>query len=471
MTELKKLISITACIIVSLNLSAQDTEPSPWSRFGMGLPTHIISTPQLLMGGVSSPIVDGFTINPYQPAAAAGCLNTTFQTSLQSSVTKMQEGDSTATVNNGTPGAISVVVKRLGGKYALSFGMLPNTGMGYNVGRTYEDSLVGTTREQYDGSGGTAKSYLGLARGFKGKKWISAGASDSVLVTSHTLFLGAQVDYLFGEVIQTGRLDIFDVTFFDNRTRTSMRHRSLGALFGIQASQLLWAKYDADKNFEGAATLYFGATYSPSSILYTDYEKAVETVQLLSNVETVIDTAFYSSFEGEGVMPSRWSAGGSIVFDSKSGRKLLLAGDYMQEDWTEFEGDSQIDFLGSKATWAKSTRTSIGLTLSPKTIGNTSSFLTRSTYRAGFALDAYPIEYDGVQLSGWRASAGLSIPLEGSRSSSMVHFGLSAGKRGAGLDNGTVLVNTLEETTLNIQIGVTLTPFFKNLWLTPRLYD
>ena len=456
---------------MSLHLSAQDTEPSPWSRFAMGLPTHIISTPQLLMGGVSSPIVDGFTINPYQPASAAGCLNTTFQTSLQSTLTKMEEGDSTATVNSGTPGAISVVVKRVGGKYAVSFGMLPNTGMGYNVSRTYEDAIVGTTREQYDGSGGTAKSYLGLARGFKGKKWVSAGDSDSVLVTNHTLFLGAQIDYLFGEVIQTGRLDIFDSTPLDNRTRASMRHRSLGALFGIQASQILWAKYDADKNFDGSTTLYFGATYSPTSRIYTDYKKIVETVQFLSSVETVIDTTFYNDFEGEGVLPSRWTAGGSIVFDSKSGRKLLIAADYMSEDWTAFEGDEQIDFLGSKANWAKSTRTSVGLTLSPKNSGNNSSALTRSTYRAGLALDAYPIEYEGIQLSGWRASAGLSIPLEGSRSTSVVHFGLSAGKRGAMLDNGTVLVNTLEETTFNIQIGVSLTPFFKNLWLTPRLYD
>jgi len=31
--------------------------------------------------------------------------------------------------------------------------------------------------------------------------------------------------------------------------------------------------------------------------------------------------------------------------------------------------------------------------------------------------------------------------------------------------------NTHEETTLRLQVGVTLTPYVKNLWLTPRLYD
>ena len=36
--------------------------------------------------------------------------------------------------------------------------------------------------------------------------------------------------------------------------------------------------------------------------------------------------------------------------------------------------------------------------------------------------------------------------------------------------DGTFLDNTLEENILNIQIGVTLSPFFKNLWLTPSNY-
>jgi hypothetical protein len=45
------------------------------------------------------------------------------------------------------------------------------------------------------------------------------------------------------------------------------------------------------------------------------------------------------------------------------------------------------------------------------------------------------------------------------------------GQRGLESDNGTVLEGTLEESLLKIQIGVTLAPFFKNLWLTPKLYD
>ena len=94
-----------------------------------------------------------------------------------------------------------------------------------------------------------------------------------------------------------------------------------------------------------------------------------------------------------------------------------------------------------------------------------------ASYKAGFALDAYPVAYNGSQLSAWRASAGMTIPLEGSRSTSRLHFGVEMGHRGLDSENGTVLEGTLEESLLKIQVGVTLAPFFKNLWLTPKLYD
>ena len=71
---------------------------------------------------------------------------------------------------------------------------------------------------------------MGLAHAFRSKKWIDAGDADSVLVLKNSVYLGAQVNYLFGELIQQSRLDIEDITFLDNRTSTSMRHRSLGGV-------------------------------------------------------------------------------------------------------------------------------------------------------------------------------------------------------------------------------------------------
>ena len=469
------ILILILCSSTSNRILGQETEPSPWSRFGMGLTIPTLSSPQLLMGGVSSPILDGYVINPDQPASAAGCVTTLFQSSIHGTNANMVEGDSTASVNSGSPGAISLVVKKPGGKTAFMMGMMPYSAKGYNVSRSFNDSLnndLGNIHETYSGSGGTAKTYLGLAHAFRGKKWVSAGNTDSVLVSNRSLFIGAQVSFLFGEVISTGRFDIEDVTYLDNRTSTSMRHRSLGGLLGIQAYHLLWTKYDEKRNFQGSATIYGGATYSPKSMLYTDYEKIVETVQLLSSVETTIDTASYiNKLDSEGRIPSKFSAGGALVFEDANGRRLLISADYMEEDWGGISNSFEIDLLEGDATWAKASRTSFGISLKPKSNGTSNNILFRSSYKAGFAIDAYPISYKGSQLSGWRASAGITIPLEGSRSTSRFHFGVEMGHRGLDSDNGTVFEGTLEESLLKVQFGVTLAPFFKNLWLTPKLYD
>ena len=470
-----KVIRIKFFLILMLILSTststrilgQETETSPWSRFGMGLAIPTLSAPQLMMGGVSAPILDGYVINPDQPASAAGSVTTMLQASLHGTNTDMTEGDSTATVNSGSLGSISLVIKKPGGKTAYMMGITPYSAKGYSVSRSFNDSLnntIGNIVETYSGAGGTAKSYLGISHVFKGKKWIPAGNLDSVHVANRALFLGAQVSMLFGEVTSTGRLDFEDVTSLDTRTRTSMRHRSLGGLFGAQAYQLLWAKYDQKRNFKGSATLYVGATYSPESLLYTDYEKSVETVQLLSSIETVIDTASYiNKLDAEGRIPAKFSAGGALVYEHANGSRFLISGEYMQEDWASISDSFEEDILDGDVAWAKASRTSLGITVVPGSGG--------ASYKAGFALDAYPITYNGSQLSGWRASAGMTIPLEGSRSTSRLHLGLEMGHRGLESDNGTVLEGTLEESLLKIQIGVTLAPFFKNLWLTPKLYD
>jgi hypothetical protein len=92
-------------------------------------------------------------------------------------------------------------------------------------------------------------------------------------------------------------------------------------------------------------------------------------------------------------------------------------------------------------------------------------------WRAGFTSATLPVTLDldndgtGVPLQEWRGSLGMTLPLQGSRSASQIHLGMDFGQRFAEDPN------THEETTLRLQVGVTLTPYVKNLWLTPRLYD
>ena len=54
---------------------------------------------------------------------------------------------------------------------------------------------------------------------------------------------------------------------------------------------------------------------APEASLFTDHEKTIETVQFFNNVETVIDTASYTSLlDAKGRMPSKYSIGGADSF-------------------------------------------------------------------------------------------------------------------------------------------------------------
>ncbi len=471
-SELRVLIAGIICIL-SIDISfAQGSDPSPWTRFGLGISLPSNTLPQQIMGEISSPLMDKNVINPNQPASAAGCNTTLFQSSIYSSRNAMTEGDSSTTAVSGNLGGLNMIVKRPKGKSAFMFGVIPNTTKGYNLIRTTEYDVVGEVIERYQGSGGTSRGYFGLARGFKGKKWKKAGDKDSVLINNINVQIGGQVNYIFGETNQQERLDIQDITYLDNRTSTSMRHRAFGGLFGLQYQQLLGAKYDGQKNFIYSTSLYLGGTYATASKLNTDYEKIIETIVLMSSVETNVDTAFYTSQVHEGTTPSRFTGGAAISFDAGSGRRIVLAADFMKEDWTKYSEANEY-LLDGNATWAAASRNSFGLSYKPGNKGSDKSVLSRTTYKAGVVHERHPLIYnfDDVnfsQLKSWRASAGFSMPLEGSRSNSSVQFGVSYGKRSL---DGTVLDNSLQESIFNIQLGVTLAPFFKNLWLTPKLYD
>lgn len=468
-------IYVVVFCMLSINFSfAQDSDPSPWSRFGLGISLPSSTLPQQLMGGVSSPLMDKNVINPFQPASAAGCNTTLFQSSINSSRNAMTEGDSSTTALTGNIGAINLIVKKPTGKTAYMLGIIPNTARGYNLVSHKTDSITGDYVERYQGTGGTARSYLGAARSFKAKKWVDAGEEDSIWINNIDLQIGCQANYLFGEVVQQERLDIENITYLDARNSTTMRHRALGGLFGLQIHKVLGAKYDEQKNFIRSTSLYLGGTFATSSTLNTDYEKLVESVVLMSGVETLVDTSFYTSSIEIGQTPSRWTAGAAFSFDSGSGRRLVFAADYMSEDWTSISDGANEYLLDGKAVWAEASRLSTGVSLKPGLKGSGRSVFARTTYKAGFSLENYPISYELQegefnQLTGWNATAGFTMPLEGSRSNSSIHFGLCYGKRSL---DGTVLDNSLlEESILNVQIGVSLAPFYKNLWLTPKLYD
>ena len=140
--------------------------------------------------------------------------------------------------------------------------------------------------------------------------------------------------------------------------------------------------------------------------------------------------------------------------------------DHKQQAWGEANEDLS-HLMDGSARWGDAVSTSVGVLWTPS---RKPGKLNRSTFRAGYMQAVLPVVLDADDmtlhpLEEWRASFGVNAPLKGSRSSSQIHLGMDFGRR------STELPDTHQETNLRFHVGVTLTPFAKNLWLTPRLYD
>ncbi|MDA0902960.1 MAG: hypothetical protein O3B70_01375 [Bacteroidetes bacterium] len=465
---LGRLVMVAAMLMaLTLESKGQETDFSPYARFGLGTDQGILNPALAGMAGITTVTGNSSAINADQPASAAGLTHPTFQASIHSETIGLIEGDQKARAFTGGPGQLGLVVKQPRSRSALSFGMTPLSSKAFSIQRIVEDSLLGSIAETYSGSGGMARGYLGLATGWRGKGWVDAGSADSVLVSMRGLDAGFQVDHWFGDAIQTSRLDIADLSFRDVQSVTSMRNRATGFVLGVEAFQVLKAKYSSSQEFEGSWVLRGGATWSPERTLQTDWKRLVESTLILNGVATSLDTSSYSELTIEGVVPMAWSAGGSLQWDGPQGERLALFFDHHAQAWSS-ANSSLPHLMSGSGLWGDARRSALGLTWQR---GRSANRTIQPLWRSGFSWGHLPVVLDmdgddeGDPLQEWRASLGLTMPMQGSRSASQFHIGMDFGRR------HTINPELHTESTLRFQIGVSLTPFVKNLWLTPRLYD
>ena len=454
--------------LVAANLGwSQETDFSPFARFGLGTSQGNLTPNLASMGGITSISANNLVVNADQPAAAAGMTNPTFQGSIHVQGMRLSEGDATSTALTGGPGNFGLVIKQPRSRSALQLGMTPLTSKAFAVTRATTDTTLGDIVESYDGTGGLARAYLGFAHGWRGRHWVQAGVADSVLISSNGLDLGAQVDHWFGDAVQTATLDIADLSFRDVRTTISSRHRATGAVLGAEAFQVLKANYNEFKQFQGSWVLRAGGTWSPARALNTDYSRLVESTLIVNNVVAGVDTSAFDEEGLSGTVPSKWTAGAGLQWDGPTGNRIGLFVDHHRQAWSE-AATTLPHLMDGSGSWGDASTTAVGLVWTP---GRKPGKIVRPTYRAGYSQSNLPVVLNGADgedaypLQERRVSLGLNTPLKGSRSASQLHLGMDVGQR------YTEHESIHRETNLRLHIGVAVTPYVKNLWLTPRLYD
>ena len=458
------LVALGVAMLFSIPGTAQQSELSPYSRYGFGLIGQLQPPAYAGLGGMETTLLNGYQFQPNNPASATYLNQTTFQASGIGNQMQLKQGDATASAAFGSPGPFGIVVKRNNGKNALILNLSPYSNSGYAISRSDTYDGIGLANERYEGDGGLSALNIGWARVFKGSKFVQAG-SESIRIQSNALHLGIQTHYLFGQISRTSTLDIIDPTFLDHRNRFTAQHRSVTANAGMVYDQLLHVQYSDRGDFEQSISLRMGGVFTPSTNLHSSLVSIDETTQTLGGIPVPLDTAFYSErLDYRARMPRSLSFGSSLHFDRGDGMRIAAGVEYKTTGWDQVAPDFAPEMQSDGVEWMASESMHLGLQLNPGNPEQRHPTWGKATYRFGLNRQLQPYAVDGHQVQTQAITGGFTLPLVGSRSLSRLHFGTELGER-------STQAGALEETFIRFHFGVSLMPFFKNNWLIPRLYD
>jgi hypothetical protein len=145
-----------------------------------------------------------------------------------------------------------------------------------------------------------------------------------------------------------------------------------------------------------------------------------------------------------------------------NGRVISFNGEYRQQDWS---GNSYLLGSDGSSNLKKYQNIAFGFEYTPHSVDKAKSLLGRSTFRMGVRNTESYLSLSEQNISQNAVSAGISIPILASKSTSKVNFGIEYGTGGS-LDN-----NLLQEEFVRVQFGFSLTPYFLNPWFVVRKYD
>jgi hypothetical protein len=465
-TFFKGLIAFGWVLMLQTSATAQQSEFSPYSRFGFGLINQVNTPVATGLAGMETGLANSYQFSPSNPASATFLTQTTLQGSgMVSNLTMRQLDGDEAGATYGTAGPIGIVVKQKNGKNALILGVSSYSNSGYAITRSNDIEGIGVVEERYFGEGGLSNANIGWARVFRSTSFVPAGNADSIRVSNRSLHLGVQTQYLFGQVSRSSTLDITDPTFLDHRARVTAQHRSISMDIGAILDQLLFVNYNANREFQNSMALRIGGVFTPESALSSDISSLDETTQTLGGIPVNLDTSSFSSLlDFQGRMPHSLNGALSLHYDRSDGMRWAAALEYSSTAWGDVDGEMAPELLSDGVRWVDAKTLRFGFQFNLGNSEQRNPTWGKAIYRLGLATGNQPFEIDGTPISHQLASAGATIPLVGSRSLSRIHFGMEFGTRSAASDG-------IDERIYRINLGVSLMPFFKNNWLVPRLYD
>lgn len=425
-----KKVNYIAGVLVLLfgtSVKAQVTTQSPYSRYGVGN-IKSLALPQFkAMGGISTAVYSptGYSnINMMNPASFAGINLTTVDIGATATFNNLKRDGASETSFNSTLSHIALAFP-VTPHSALSFGLLPYSELGYQFVNHATLTNPGSTASQdvnyiYAGEGGLNKAYFGYGYQF-GKH----------------LRLGGNVEYIFGNLLQTRSTELVDQTnAINSRLETKNSVGGVGFSYGAQYNIPLDSKTSVTLGYSGSSSSSINST---KSFVVTQYLKDPTTGSEDTALDSLVNT---QNSKTKLKLPLLHSFGISI----QKYNKWLIGADYRMGKWSDLSIDNVNQQLQNTYGF------SVGGQITPD-INSIGSYFNRVDYRLGFTYDKTYVQLNNQDIKQMAITFGFGLPLASSPTRSSfykMNFTTELGRRGSMTDG------LLQENYINLHLGFTL---------------
>ncbi len=388
----RAIIAILIGIIPILS-NAQNNSSSPFSMFGVGDMANEGFGRNLAMGGVASPLISSYQLNPSNPATYAGLLRNSFvfEFGLSSNYYILKTPLKEHTKIDGSINYIAAGFP-IAKWWKSGIGLRPMSNIGYDITATedlnFEDNSV---VHNYTGEGGINSFYL-----------------DNSFSVAKPLSVGIKLAYIFGTLDRTRsiRTEVSENSLSSSVTvdgdKSVFDAVSVG--FGLHFHKLInenlfiniGATYDLKTNLDGNQDRFTYLTVSNNNGNYTD---------------TILNETIN---RGALIIPQSYGFGASVLLK----QKLELAFDYKIDKWSESKSfDQNLALLDNQ-------RFSAGIEFIPDY--SSTKYIKLIRYRAGFNYTNSYLKIKDEQLKQIGGSLGLAFPV---KSGAFISFSATYNRR------------------------------------------
>lgn len=423
---LKRILYILL-LFISIKAIAQRTNSSPYSFFGIGQQYSSQTVEQASMGGIGIAYNNTYHLNFLNPASNAYLRYATYSIGANVNDLTIKDFSGSQKSTSTTLSYINIGFP-VGKKAGVSFGLKPNTAVGYSLLNVVND-INGDAFEvtRFYGSGGTNKIY----------------GAYGISVTKN-LSVGLEAEYVFGKTennILSQRLN----TQLGTKNNEVTTIRGTGVKLGVHYV----------KELNNKLLFNFGASFKLENSLRTSGTENLYSLKIASStVEIPKDTLYSVSINGEITNPMKTGFGAGFGKENK-----WFAGlEYEFQDALNLQGSI---LTSSSYKYNNSSRVSIGGFYLPKS-NSISSYWKRVTYRAGMRFENTGLLVNGTSTAGnfteikdFGISFGLGLPLEGL---SNLNLGVEYGQKGSTMNN------LIQENYFNFKLSLSL----NDIWFSKK---